>query len=226
MEVQPVILFILRFAIYLGGVSYFYVTILNRDILPVLATASVLLTVVGLALRELIFDAVAGIAIGADDAFSVGNWVNLRARDRNITGVITSVGWRSVRVRSRDLHVHDVPNSVVATQILSHLSLSSTRVEVPFVMSAKVEAETALSSIRSALAAALENVEGIDNTRPIRVIIDGLEDDRMRCTVQVHYAAALSTDTLRTLVLNVVRKELEKARAMSQTIFLGQLRTL
>jgi len=221
-DIQPVILFIMRFAIYLAGVSFFYVSILGRDLLPVLATASVLLTVVGLALRELIFDAVAGIAIAADEHFRIGQWVNLRARERTVSGMIIDLGWRFVRVRSRDMHVHDVPNSVVATQVISHLSISSTRVEIPFVMSAKVSADLVFPDIAAALEDALKNLENVDHARRPRLLIDGLEDDRMRCMVHVYVMAEQSTDQVRTVVLDVVRHSLEKADAMSHSIILPQ----
>jgi small-conductance mechanosensitive channel len=122
-DVQPVLNFLIRFGLYFAAIGVFYTVVLGRDLLPILATFSVLLTVFGLALREMIFDAIAGVAIAADGHLATGQWVSIRARDRNIFGVVQALGWRYLMIRSRDEQVHFVPNSIVATQILSNLSL-------------------------------------------------------------------------------------------------------
>jgi potassium-dependent mechanosensitive channel len=41
--------------------------VLGRDFLPILATSSVLLTVVGLAIRALILDSISGIALNLEE---------------------------------------------------------------------------------------------------------------------------------------------------------------
>ena len=216
-KVQPVVMFLLRFALYLGAVAVFYTGVLGRDILAILATTSVVLTVVGLALRELIFDAVAGIAIAADEELKAGLWINLRARDLVITGVIDHLGWRALSIRSRDGVMHHVPNSIVATQALSNLlpGQGGTRFDIPFFMSARADVTTILPRLGQAAHEEISELEGFDKTKSMRIIIDSLENDRIRCLVQVYYSQAFSTDTLRTRVLDRVRRELVACKALS-----------
>jgi small-conductance mechanosensitive channel len=136
----PVMIFVARASLYFLGAAVFYTNILGRDILPVLATSSVLLTVVGLALRELIFDAMAGVALTTDRHIRIGEWISVRVRDRLLQGKVEGVGWRHTRIRSRDNQTHFIPNSAIATQVLSNLSVAGgyTRMECSFVVSARV----------------------------------------------------------------------------------------
>ena len=215
-KVQPVVMFLLRFALYLGAVAVFYTGVLGRDILAILATTSVVLTVVGLALRELIFDAVAGIAIAADDDLKTGLWINLRARDLVITGVIDHLGWRALCIRSRDGVLHYVPNSIVATQALSNLlpGQGGTRFDIPFFMDARADVTALLPRLGRAVHDEIFELEGVDAEKSMRVIIDSIENDRVRCMVQVYYSQAFSTDTLRTRVLDRIRLELIACKAL------------
>jgi small-conductance mechanosensitive channel/ABC-type branched-subunit amino acid transport system substrate-binding protein len=216
-DVQPVINFMIRFGLYFGAIGFFYTVVLGRELLPILATFSVLLTVFGLALREMIFDAIAGVAIAADGHLATGQWVNIRARDRNIFGVVQQLGWRYLVIRSRDEQVHFVPNSIVATQILSNLSLGDgfSRVEIPFVMSAGSDVPEILPMILNAVENALKGDAGVSQERVKRVIVEGLDDDRLRCMVQVYYRPSQSIDALKTAVLQAVQSVLLAQQAFS-----------
>ncbi len=215
-SVQPVILVFVRFGIYAGGASIFYTTVLGKDLLPVLATFSVLLTVIGLALRELIFDAVAGIAISTGHSLEIGQYLTFRARDRNVSGVIEALGWRFVTVRSRDDVVHMVPNSQVATQVLSHMSLRQgfTRLEVPFSMSAHANVAHVLALVTRVVESSVSTMDVVDHARRPKVLVSGLEDDRLGCMVQLFYAADQGTDTVRAVVLRAVHNVLVSQDAL------------
>ena len=216
-KVQPVILFFVRIGLYFAGIAIFYMGVLGRDLLPILATASVLLTVIGLALRELIFDSVAGIAIAADENMRVGQWITLRAKDQNLTGVVLELGWRFVTIRSRNDQVHYIPNSIFATQILSNMSNNNgyTRIEVPFLMSARADINVVFPKLVEAVSLKLANDTSVDHSRPFRIVIDGLEDECIKCLVQIYYSPEVGTDTLRTRVLEEIRLVLVKEDSLS-----------
>ncbi len=216
-KVQPVILFFSRVGLYFAGVAVFYMGVLGKDLLPILATASVLLTVIGLALRELIFDSVAGIALAADQNVAVGQWINFKTRDRNLSGVVEMLGWRFVTLRSRDQQAHFIPNSIFATQILSNLSNDQgyIRIEIPFLMSAKADVNRLFMTLVEALKEPLLNVPHVDHSRPVKVLLDGLQEGSVRCVVQVFYSPEVSTDLLKTTVLEVVRRVLVQEDALS-----------
>jgi small-conductance mechanosensitive channel len=58
--------------VFFCAFAAYYTNVLGRDFLPILATSSVLLTVIGLALRELILDAISGITIAMERSLRVG----------------------------------------------------------------------------------------------------------------------------------------------------------
>ena len=194
--------------------------VLGKDLLPILATASVLLTVIGLALRELIFDSVAGIALAADQNVAVGQWINFRTRDRNLSGAVEMLGWRFVTIRSRDQQAHYIPNSIFATQILSNLTNDQgyVRIEIPFLMSAKAEASHLLLVLTEALEGALRQVPDVDHSRPVRLLLDGIQEASVRCLVQVFYSPHVSTGFLKTTVLEVIRQVLVKENALANPV--------
>jgi potassium-dependent mechanosensitive channel len=216
-QVQPVILFFMRFGLYFTGIAYFYTVTINKDIIAVLATFSVALTVIGLALREIIFDAIAGIAMAGDRHIEVGQWVSLRTRDRTISGIVQGLGWRFVRIKSRDEQTHFVPNSAIATQILSNLSLSDgfTRVDIPFEMSAEIEFDAIRPIILDAIKLKIANSDGVDRNREPRVLLNELHDKTLVGVVQIHYSADRSVDSLRTDVLDAVRQVLNEISGFS-----------
>lgn len=225
-RVQPVILFIIRFALYFMGIAYFYTVTINKDIVAVLATFSVALTVVGLALRELIFDAIAGVAMAGDRHLEVGQWVNLRTRDRSISGVVQGLGWRFVRIKSRDEQTHFVPNSAVVTQILSNLSLSDgfTRVEIPFEMSALSDFSAISPRILQTVNAHIANFDGVDQRRESKVLLTSLENETLLCSIQIYFSSDRSIDRLKTTVLDAIRIVLTENNAFSHIEF-GRMAT-
>jgi small-conductance mechanosensitive channel len=224
-KVQPGILFFSRLGLYFAGIAVFYMGVLGKDLLPILATASVLLTVIGLALRELIFDSVAGIALAADQNVAVGQWINFRTRDRNLSGAVEMLGWRFVTIRSRDQQAHYIPNSIFATQILSNLTNDQgyVRIEIPFLMSAKAEVTHLFLVLTKALEDALRQVPDVDQSRPVRLLLDGIQEASVRCVVQVFYSPHVSTGALKTTVLEVIRQVLVKENALADPLLSFQL---
>ena len=200
-----------RGLLYFSGAAFFYTQVLGRDLLPVLATSSVVLTVVGLALRDLIFDAIAGIAIGMDGHVKLGDWVQIRARERVIHGQVTAWGWRQVTVKSRDNQIHFVPNSAFATQVLSNLTPEDgfIRLEVFFFAATRAR----IAEMNEALAQRLPPIlqaqgYAIDLARGLRVLEDRLEGEETRCVVQFFFANDRGTDGVRSAVLEVARSVL------------------
>ena len=115
--------------------------------------------------------------------------------------------------------LHYVPNSIVATQALSNLlpTTGSTRLEIPFIMDARADVTTILPRLTKAVNDEIAELEGVDADKSMRVVIESLENDKIRCVVQVYYSQAFSTDTLRTKVLDRIRRELIASKALSSS---------
>jgi small-conductance mechanosensitive channel len=213
--------------IYATSFGFYYTDVLNRDILPVLAASSVILTVVGLALRELILDALGGITIGLEGVIKPGDWVHINAKDHNTDGMVEELGWRNVRIHSRDGLVHFIPNSIFIQQTISNASSNGgfERVKIRFEVSPKANLEKINRIITAAIANLLANNPFVDNTRPIRIVCKEMESKGVEMHVQIFYRADQSEDQLSTAVLELVNRLLRENNALPfmAVEFSGQL---
>jgi branched-chain amino acid transport system substrate-binding protein len=194
----------------------YYTDVLNRDILPVLAASSVILTVVGLALRELILDALGGITIGLEGAIKPGDWVHINTKSQDIDGVIEELGWRNVRIHSRDGLVHFIPNSVLIAQTVSNASSVGgfSRIDIPFAVSSTVDLQQLIEVITLALVDSLKDDPYVDHSRTIRVVCEEIEAEGVQLDAQIFYRADQSRDQLSTTVLKLVNQLLREQNAL------------
>jgi len=201
--------------IYLIFFSIYYTDTLKKDILPVLATSSVALTVVGLAMREIILDALGGITLGVDSAVKVGDWIHIKTGQQNLYGKIEQLGWRNVRIHSRDDMVHFIPNSILLKYVLSNASLKGgfTRFDVKFEINASSNLESVISEVSEGVSNLLAHNEYVDQTKPIRIVCEEVNSNGAKMIAQMYYRADQSRDNLKTKVLEVVNELLRKANA-------------
>ena len=202
--------------IYSTFFGFYYTDVLNRDILPVLAASSVILTVVGLALRELILDALGGITIGLEGAVKPGDWVHINAQDHNIDGVIEELGWRNVRIHSRDGLVHFIPNSILIQKTVSNASSSGgyERVEIPFGISPTANLQQINEIITVGVGELLADNQFVDHSKPIRTVCEEIESRGVQLNIQIFYRADQSADHLSTIVLELVNRLLREHHAL------------
>jgi len=207
---------LLSIIIYSTSFGFYYTDVLRRDILPVLAASSVILTVVGLALRELILDALGGITIGLEGAIKPGDWISINAKDHDIDGRVEELGWRNVRIHSRDGLVHFIPNSVLIQQTVSNASSDGgfSRVEIPFEVSPAANLEQLIESIRLAVTDLLKDNEFVDHTKAIRIICEEIESDGVQLEAHIFYRADQSRDQLSTAILELVNRILREQNAL------------
>lgn len=77
----------------------------------VLATSGIVAIVLGLAMQNTLADVFAGIAVGIEAPFQVGDRVSL---GKNTEGQVVEMNWRSVRIQTDGADIAVVPNSVVS----------------------------------------------------------------------------------------------------------------
>ena len=208
-----VLLSAITYATFFG---FYYTDVLNRDILPVLAASSVILTVVGLALRELILDVLGGISIGLEGAIKPGDWVHINTKSQDIDGVIEELGWRNVQIHSRDGLVHFIPNSVLLQETVSNASSISgfSRIDIPFTASSTADLQQLIGIITLAIEGSLKDDPYVDHSRSIRVICDEIEADGLQLEAQIFYRSDQSRDQLSTTVLKLVNRLLREHNAL------------
>jgi hypothetical protein len=174
------------------------------------------LTVVGLALRELILDALGGITIGLEGAVKPGDWVHINAQDHGISGVIEELGWRNVRIHSRDGLVHFIPNSILIQKTVSNASSSGgyERVEIPFGISPVANLQHIIQVVTVGIGELLTDNSSVDHTRPIRLVCEKIESRGVQINAQIFYRADQSSDHLSTIVLELVNRLLREHHAL------------
>jgi small-conductance mechanosensitive channel/CRP-like cAMP-binding protein len=84
-----------------------------------IATSSVLIAVVGFALRYVISDVFSGIFLNFDHPYRIGDWIELGA---GVLGKVTEITWRSTRLITRDGTTVILPNGLIATGRLINYS--------------------------------------------------------------------------------------------------------
>lgn len=118
--------------IYVAAIMVIVKSVLALPLSGVLATSGLLAVVIGLALQNTLGDVFAGIAVGIESPFKVGDRIVLADR---LEGQVVQVNWRAVWIQTDDNDVAIIPNSLVAKSQLINRSYPSQRrsisVELP-----------------------------------------------------------------------------------------------
>ncbi len=91
------------------------IQVFGQSALGLLTTSSVLVAVVGFALRNIISDVFSGLVLGVDPPYRIGDWIETA---EGATGRVEQVSWRTTRLVSRDGVAQVVPNGLVAARRL------------------------------------------------------------------------------------------------------------
>lgn len=87
----------------------------NVQLAPLFTGSTIIGIVVGLALQDTLGNLFAGIALQADQPFQVGDVISISNRG---TGVVESVSWRGVRVRTFQQKLMVISNSVLGKETI------------------------------------------------------------------------------------------------------------
>jgi small-conductance mechanosensitive channel len=109
-------------AIYLCTGLIVIKSVLALPIGGVLATSGIVAIVLGLALQNTLADVFAGLAVGIEAPFQVGNRISL---GKNIEGQVVEMNWRSVRIQTDGADIAIVPNSIVSKLEIVNRSVPS-----------------------------------------------------------------------------------------------------
>lgn len=87
----------------------------NVQLAPVLTGSTIIGIVVGLALQDTLGNLFAGLAMQADQPFSVGDVVSLGGRGQ---GVVEAVSWRGVKIRTFQNKLLVISNSILGRELI------------------------------------------------------------------------------------------------------------
>jgi small-conductance mechanosensitive channel/CRP-like cAMP-binding protein len=124
-------------AIYIATAVVVLNSVFALPVTGVVATSGVVAIVLGLALQNTLADVFAGIAVGIEAPFGVGDRVQIADR---IEGRIVQVNWRSVRIQTDSDDIAIIPNSLIAKAEIINRSFPSERRAVSVEFSCRGEA--------------------------------------------------------------------------------------
>ncbi|HRH43105.1 MAG TPA: mechanosensitive ion channel family protein [Pyrinomonadaceae bacterium] len=87
----------------------------GTDLSTVFAGSTIVGVVIGLALQDTLGNLFAGIAMQADQPFQIGDVINVQGK---ATGVVESISWRGVKIRTFQNKVILVSNSVISKEFI------------------------------------------------------------------------------------------------------------
>ncbi len=86
------------------------------DVTALLTTSAIITAVIGLALQETLGNVFSGLSLQLQKPFEPGDWI----RFGNHLGRVQGIGWRSTTLITRDLAHLDVPNGVLAKDVVTN----------------------------------------------------------------------------------------------------------
>jgi small-conductance mechanosensitive channel len=156
-----VILYLVAFLSIIGMVT-------GINVLPLLATSTVLTVVLGLALQDTLGNLFSGLALHTEKPFSIGDWILVD----NIEGQVVYVGWRSTHLKTFSGDLVIFPNSTIAKARVQNFyaptKLTSRSLEFPVTLSASPEA------VERATKRACEEVERVLQDPPPKLWLVGV----------------------------------------------------
>lgn len=144
------------FSDLLSGLVYVAVALTIASLvfrLPIgglVATSGVIAIVLGLALQNTLADVFAGIAVGLERPFAIGDLVSLEG---GIDGEVVQANWRSVQIRTGGNDLATIPNSVIAKSRIINRSVPSpvTADSVTVPVAGAIEPQAAIALIQRAI---------------------------------------------------------------------------
>lgn len=84
------------------------------DVSGLLTTSAIVTAVIGLALQETLGNVFSGLSLQLQKPFEPGDWVGF---DKHV-GRVQGIGWRSTSIITRNLEILDVPNALLAREVV------------------------------------------------------------------------------------------------------------
>lgn len=134
--------------------------VFKKDLTVILTAFGGASLVIGLALQGLIHDLFAGLTINLDRSIKMGDFIYLnKSGDYTVEGEVKEVSWRTMRLLDTNNNIIIIPNSQVATSVITNFSAPERYFEVSITITLDVEVpvERALRLLQSAAIEASPN---------------------------------------------------------------------
>ncbi|OYO29119.1 mechanosensitive ion channel family protein [Janthinobacterium sp. PC23-8] len=190
MRVPRLALQIVTFLIYALSFCGILNQVFGLSMTAMLGASGVIGLILGFGLRGLVADVFSGIALHLDASISVGDWVDLQYRGRDLSGKVLDFAWRTVVLADRADNLVLIPNGEFAGVMVTNRSRPSPLSKYECVLELDAEHDTArvLAILDNALARAV--MDGLLAAQPapyvqVAALKDGLATYRLVYFVEV-----------------------------------------
>jgi len=149
------------FFIYLMAFTAIVGVVFKKDLTFVLAASGAAGIVIGMALRNLILDIFAGLALNLDRTIRIGHNIELhRIGDRTIEGKVTEISWRTTQLIDINYNTVIIPNRLVSASTITNFSLPQPFLEIaiPVILDGEIPVDRAMRILRAATVEALSSI--------------------------------------------------------------------
>lgn len=106
---------LLRAVLFAAAAMTILLVVFDQPATGLITVSSVVIAVIGFALRNVISDVFSGIALGVDHPYRIGDWIETA---QGSAGKVSEITWRTTRLIDRNGFVIVAPNGLVAGQRL------------------------------------------------------------------------------------------------------------
>lgn len=118
-QVPKLLLELVSAALFIAATIATVMLVIGQSWSGAIAGSGLVIAVIGFALRSTLADVFAGIAVGLEAPYRIGDWISINDRTR---GRVIEIGWRTTRLFTRNDTYVILPNSQIAQQALTNYS--------------------------------------------------------------------------------------------------------
>lgn len=206
-NVPSVFRFVVLTAIYVGvGLILLNLT-LGINIMPLLATSTLITAVFGFALQDTLKNLFSGLTMSFEKRFKQGDWIQVGTDPATATlGQVVEIGWRSTKVKLPDDDFAVIPNQqCTASQLVNLTSPKSTHlISVEFPVKHQVDVE----KLRKSLVKTAQSVEGVVKEPPAELLAAAIKTDHLVLRLRFWIDDMLKRDQVQSAVIEKTFKKL------------------
>jgi len=164
------------------------------DITPLLATSAVATVVIGLGLQETLGNIFSGLTLQLQKPFLPGDWV----RFGNYLGRVQGIGWRATRLVTRADERIEIPNSLLAKDVLTNYASIAIGDEI----SVQFDYKDPPGRVKEVVGRVLQNIPEVLNHPPPEVYAWAYEDSGIRYRIRFWLADYGPADQVRDKIIS------------------------
>lgn len=194
---------LLRAVLFATAAVTILLLVFDQPAAGLITVSSVTIAVVGFALRNVISDLFAGIALGVDHPYRIGDWIETT---QGSAGKVVEITWRSTRLIDRNGFAIIVPNGVVAGQRLVNYGGGERdhRIVLRVPLDAALSVDRAKRILLSGALDAGRRIEGLSPDVLLADLADGVTSYLVRFRVADFGQEAACRDAVASRVLHAL----------------------